>query len=586
MPGKADSACHPDNSFRFTGFIWIALSCLATPLVLFVCTTNSLYLKNQIDLACQIQVLYPFLLLFIITSAGGFVLALSHKRHGGNCQRFFLCGYLLAGPFFIAYGVLHSTFPAVMDMVSVFFCFNVLYLFSVKLLSLKGNVFLIQKFFAVIFVALVSTELLLFLKQVEFHPPGIDRVEASRATNSDRENKPNIYHIIFDEYQTDMFQLTLTSEIKKRLAGFLYFPQNTSLYGRTRMSLASTFLGQPYNYTDSQIDYQASAYNSPKSFLYWLIKAGYKTSAFLHPLYMYDQKLFHFRTYHKTYAGISSKQDNRLLFRNIWMYAYSPKFISKHFMQSEDMDQLENQNLLPDEAPILSYACFKKFLQAEESLPGSNRYVFMHLILPHFPNVLCADCTWGAPEKGRGLPRTSVLEQSQCATRLILDLIGRLKQLNRFENSMIVIHGDHGSRYKVEGNDLVKVKQGFYSAEWSKARSRALLLIKLPVEKNFFNEFTTLYSETTLIDIAPTILDAVDIATDISFAGRSLANPGQREFRKKRYYHFYDKKGRGGWTDEMTRFIIENNTISKEKVISLHDPKPKKRALLDFPWLR
>ena len=48
------------------------------------------------------------------------------------------------------------------------------------------------------------------------------------------------------------------------------------------------------------------------------------------------------------------------------------------------------------------------------------------------------------------------------------------------------------------------------------------------------------------------------------------------ELERPRYYHFYEKKGRHEWTDEMTRFRIDGNRITNEGVIRLRDnPRPE-----------
>lgn len=550
------------------------LSIVATPLVLFISSTNSLYLKNQGDLGYQVKVLFPFVYLFFFVLSFGLILLFFSRF---RLPRLILWGYYLLGPFFLIYSVLHSSFTAIMDLHVSYVIAVLLYISLIALLYYKVSISIATKVLGCIALILLLNEGYIFATRFESCERTLISFDSNDSTLTNiKKRMPNIYHIVFDEYQTDMFELTLSPEVKRNLSNFIYFPENTTLFGRTRMSLASMFLGKPYKYDTPQIEYQMAAYNSRESFLHWLIAAGYETYAFIHPMHRYAQKYFNYIICHKDYAKAAFILDQRTAFRNIWIYANFPGFIAERFIPREDIEQITNQNLLPDSAPLISYASFQRYLAAERHLPDSNRYTFIHLILPHFPNIFHADCSYGEPLANGKLPKTSALEQSKCATELILQFVACLKDSDRFDKSMIVICADHGSRYKVAGKKLVSVaNKGHSSLEWNRARSRALLLVKPPVNRNSIAEFKVLHAEATLMDIAPTVLDSVGIKTDIHFAGVSLIDPEFESLCRQRYYHFYKKKGSHGWTDEMTRFIIEGDEIIKDEVIKLTNNPPK-----------
>ena len=554
------------------------LSIVTTPLILFISSTNSLYLKNQEDLAYQIHVLLPFVCLFVFVFLFGLsLLSLSRYR----VMRIILWGYYLLGPFFLVYTLLHSRFTHTMNMPVSCGIIILLYVSAVVALYYKASLSLVTKVLGCIALLLLLNEGFLFSTRFDRGSTGLTSFRNKSKLAGNQKRMPNIYHIVFDEYQTDMFELTLSPEVKRNLSGFIYFPENITIYGRTRLSLASTFLGKPYQYDTPLIEYQMAAYNKRDSYLHWLINTGYETYAFLHPVHKYEQKHFHHIIRHKDYAGPTFISDKKATFRHIWMYANFPELIVEKIIPREDLEQIRNQNLLPDSAPLISYASFQKYLGAEKYLSGSNRYTFIHLVLPHFPNIFHADCSCGKPLNNGKLPKTTALEQSMCATKMILDFVACLKQLNRFDSSLIVIFGDHGSRYKVLNNKLINIeKKGTLSLEWSRARSRALLLVKPPVSMYSVDNFKVSRAETTLMDIAPTTLDSVGIQTDLTFEGVSLIDTESLPVRGKRYYHFYYKKEGHGWTDEMTRFIIEGNEIRKDRLIKLtnNPPKPKKKS--------
>jgi len=550
---------------------------VTTPLILFVCSTNSLYLQNQEDLGHQVDVLFPFVCLLVIVSLFGLILSFLSKY---QVLRVMLWGYYLLGPFFLVYSVLRGSFTATMDLPVSFGIIGFLYVFATVAAYKKVSLSFAAKVFGCIGIVLLLNEGVSFARRFESHVTGLSSFSSNTTRSKTAQQRmPNIYHIVFDEYQTDMFQLTLSPEVKRKLSGFIYFPNNTALFGRTRMSLASMFLGRPYEYDTPQIEYLFRAYNDRESSLHELVSAGYDTYAFLYLNDKHAKKLFHHVVFQKDYAGYAYISDSKSLFISLWIYANFPAFITDKFLRREEIEQLKNQNLLPDVDPLISYASFRKYLEAERYLSESNRYTFMHLIIPHFPNIFYSDCSCGGLLENGQLPRTTPIEQSNCATKMILDFVACLRDLGRFDSSMVIISADHGSGYEVVDNKLVNIAhKGSFSKEWSRTRSRALLLVKPPVDNNTGGTFEVSRAETTLMDIAPTILDCAGIGTDLNFEGVSLVGREAALVGRKRYYHFYKKKASRGWTDEVTRFIIEGNEIRKDRVIELtNNPRKFRR---------
>jgi arylsulfatase A-like enzyme len=92
----------------------------------------------------------------------------------------------------------------------------------------------------------------------------------------------------------------------------------------------------------------------------------------------------------------------------------------------------------------------------------------------------------------------------------MLDLIARLKEIGRFDRSFIVIHGDHGGFYRLEGNALTP----------SESTSRRSLLLFKPIGRS--QPFAVSESEASLMDIAPTLLDSLSVENELVFDGKVL----------------------------------------------------------------
>ena len=70
-------------------------------------------------------------------------------------------------------------------------------------------------------------------------------------------------------------------------------------------------------------------------------------------------------------------------------------------------------------------------------------YVFLHVFTPHTPRVTDAECTY----TGRHMPLTpdNYLAQARCALRVVGLLLDRLRQLDLYDRSAIVVTSDHGT---------------------------------------------------------------------------------------------------------------------------------------------
>lgn len=366
--------------------------------------------------------------------------------------------------------------------------------------------------------------------------PGVKNEAAANNHLSSRGDLPNIYHIVLDEMQTEMFEACLNEDLRGALSGFVFFPHATTPFGRTEMSMGALFSGMRYNYDMPPDDYIRGAFMTERSFLHALREAGYTLTGYIHGTYpRRSPSPFDVTYHHKKHMDAASQTSLRMLFASCWMYSSLPKFFSKRLIPDHYFRQLSSDKLLPDEAPVASMLSFRKFMERERSERKSSRYVFLHLILPHFPYVLDEN---GDYVKGR---LTGPLEQTMCAVYLVRQFIDLLKETGRFDRSLILIHGDHGSGFRISGNSLVSVeKKDCSGPEWSHARSRPLMLIK-PARSTASGTMAMSEARATIYDIAPTIYDSIGMIPDAHLAGASLLS---RNFpwRPVREYHFYSRE--------------------------------------------
>jgi hypothetical protein len=208
-----------------------------------------------------------------------------------------------------------------------------------------------------------------------------------------------------------------------------------------------------------------------------------------------------------------------------WFESYFPKILTVPFQQEKNPIPTEEQFRLKNGRPIVHHQAYREFLDLEPKLSPKNRYTYLHLLIPHHPYVLRKDCSFSSD-----LENTEKIEQAACAYSLVKGLIDRLKQVDRFDDSIIVIHADHGFGEKrafgiedrlrplvVDSKDIP-----VHHAVSYLAIRRALLLIK-PAGEFAPKEFIKSQTYTSLVDLGPTIYGMAAVPIPKHFHGRDIS---------------------------------------------------------------
>lgn len=160
---------------------------------------------------------------------------------------------------------------------------------------------------------------------------------------------------------------------------------------------------------------------------------------------------------------------------------------------------------------------FDRMLEDEAQRSPTDQYVFVHALLPHEPYILNADCGYEPQREGAAEQVTQAyLAQAHCAVRLVQRLVDRLEELDRLEQALIVLHGDHGAYPPVaeallaEHGSALSPQHGLprnsnggpsLSLE-DVVRGQAFLAVKFPGTKEFRTDPRTV----RMLDLTPTLL--------------------------------------------------------------------------------
>ena len=464
---------------------------LLTPTLVCVPTTLLLYFANQSELNYQWAVLLPFVLMAAVLFLVGLSLSRIKSRRIRSPLLWF---YYLFGLAFLAFSLLREVPSINMDSRESLTIFFLAVVACLVVLVSKVDPDRVTALFGVISIVLLLEAGINIATNIQFDGGTGARPVSGFNQTAASNTLPNIYHLVLDEYQSDFFDVQLSESkdqlLQRSLSGFSFYPNASALYNMTTWSISSVFLGEEYQFPETDVDYQSRAFNGEDSFLASLKKQGYSTLAYTRKLYPFKFDLFDKTIVHTQ----NSKQlvvDNSAAFIGLWVYRVMPKLFSKAlanrelFIDLSTYESLENRTFLANSAPQESLVSYMNYLPREQYLPAHGRYTYIHLLLPHTPYVYDADCA--------ETRKSSMSLQSQCATQLILRLTDELKRLGRYQQSLIIINGDHGSKFRMQDGQMVKS---------GKQRShRSLLLIK-PAGKGSADLFRRDQSNVSIIHIA------------------------------------------------------------------------------------
>ncbi|MCL4822178.1 MAG: sulfatase-like hydrolase/transferase [Vicinamibacteria bacterium] len=476
-----------------------AVSLLATPFLVFVSTGLDVYLRNQLDLDLQVGVLWTSL---AACGATWMLAATLLSRAERRWARSALWAYYLAGPLFLAYVMLRHILWFLVNPVGLSL-FAALWVVGSIRLARVHDPLRVAPAFAALAVSWVASDAWGFAqRRIVYVPPAEDRPAGASIA------APNVYHLLFDEYDTRFFLSTLTPEVERALGGFTFFPQALSTAGRTMASIPAVFTGGPV-----QDVHAWSALNSDRSFLHWLRLGGYRTHGYLPLLWSFEQQQFDQAHYHLRRHEV----DHTGLFVATWLRAYLPEMVWAWTGPQNWVAQLGAGRQLPISSPIVSLAAFGKALEDEPRRPASGQYVFVHVLIPHGPYVLRADCS-RRPDVTRFHPTEGdPLDQARCATSRILAWVELLERLGRLDDSLVVIHADHGAPFDWSSGRPVWIPP----RQQRGLELRSLLLVKPPGAART-RPLRVVDEPASLLDVAPTILAVTGVEHRMELAGRPL----------------------------------------------------------------
>ncbi len=288
--------------------------------------------------------------------------------------------------------------------------------------------------------------------------------------------KFNIFHIVFDAYYGPAFRQSAEEGgvSLKSLDGFMYYVRARSNYYLTEPSYASFLSGQLFD-PEKVSEQEWIARSSEDSLLLDLKTHGFKT----HIYGALSRSPFRLADHQE----IAQSPPLRLLL-DYWLLRISPVALRSQILQNGSGPFSRLRKRAGDLRSLASYQQFQKILSdVIPKLSGSGNYYHFYFYPPHGPYQL--------DRNGSFVGRSSYREQHVLATKMLRDLVDALRKRGDFEDSLIVIHSDHGSTQgsklalagnRPKENSWLEGNLIFRNSAELEAQFSTLILIKKPAQ--------------------------------------------------------------------------------------------------------
>ena len=556
-------------NFPWQQWIRTAGAAFFPPAVVFLAVPNTIILRNLDELSYDSQLISNFLILFLVSGLALWPLMVWGGRRPALG---------LAAKVFIAYGanvllwdvlsLAYFRFDPPLGLVSILeLSLFGLTLFAITrlsypfLLRLCLTVALVLSAYAVIEHGVRVSHYLTNLSE-DAHSPAETAVAGANgnAGAASDSRGGNVYHILFDSYQSQLYPYLLQSDPELRKYPLVLFDQFRTNSPSTWLSNAIMFWGRFYDGRWSMKKW--SGFGIRDKLFGDLVAEG--IDLHLYPFYEFYC--------HKSAASCKSKPrvaskivEASHTIIDLWFLKILPESVKVHL--DSGVHQFDDWSYgfsvtsfwgiggKRDYRAYQSALLFQEMIDDEADRAAAGQYIFIHAMLPHAPLILGSHCEFRGRRSNRAehLDDTAYVHQAKCANRLLKGLMAELERLGRLDNALIIVHSDHGFFFHPAepGNPFRELLPGpgpderlhrvrrkiSDSSTWNsiniELRSAALMLVKLPGRSSSGVSHAPL--QTT--DIAPTILHHFSLPRD-GYRGKPIQEIGEGFARDQIFFAF------------------------------------------------
>lgn len=341
----------------------------------------------------------------------------------------------------------------------------------------------------------------------------------------------NILVLLFDSIQSDIFYDIVREKTKltKELRGFTFFRNNLGDFASTRPAIPAILTGEIYDNSQPIDDFiemtannnfigiELENNNFQVDLNYWAYCRGQRVNC-------YNIKRL-----------IQSERDLRFndvaIMIDVTLFRQFPHFV-KRFVYNDHLwlvsRAVAKKGL--ETFQMRDVAFIRGFIKRMNANSPKPTFKFIHMMHTHPPVMINEECQFIG---GQRFTRENYKPQVSCALDLFIKILKRLKAQGLYDNTFILLIGDHGARLPVLTETDSRVKK-------ENSPNRRIIGTALPLllGKPFRNsdEFKISNAPVQLSDIPATICSLLkNCSTNY---GKSIFEYKEDSKRIRKYYHF------------------------------------------------
>ena len=420
----------------------------------------------------------------------------------------------------------------------------------------------LRKKITMVCIFLLSLQFLYFIQTaITYHTNlSYKRYEIDQSQKFVFSNKKNIIVLLLDSTQTDVFSQVLKedSNYLEMLRGFKYYPDTLGGYPTTYPSVPLIFTGKYYKNEKPIQEFIEKSYLN-NSLLSELKNNNIRTEVYsTGPKIYFDKSII---------DNIRPKRTNIFALDNIKYFLQIYDTVFFRFLPTElKRSWIDNKNIRQyfkspigsnDDSMIEPNLDFINSFKNKAIVQINNPiFKYFHLNGSHPPFIMNKDLSYKkGPENGQ---IEDYKEQVRAMMTIIKIFLDKLKQINAFDNSIIVILADHGvgdviHQSNTDYTDLY-INQVFNDV---KGKALSLLLIK---PENSKEDFEIKNTQATLGDVAKTVLGMLNIKNTMPGIDLSTNILNKSRIRKYYYYDWEHLFWKENYLPMMTEYRIYGNS--------------------------
>lgn len=257
-------------------------------------------------------------------------------------------------------------------------------------------------------------------------------------------SKNNIIYIVLDRLDETFVEGVIAErpDFFEPLDGFTRFTNNITKFGNTFPSVTEALTGEIYLGQTTKDEYFYDAYNKG-TFLPDITSEDYKMNLFMEMGYTFSD-VSQIRDYASNVREVEFNLNSKLTLRllvKLSAYRYAPHVLKSRFWIS--LPEF-NDTVYPLEGSVQTWKpndalMYQRIIEDKLFIGDSeNMFMYIHMHGPHEPLYLNEYIEQVPAEE------TSVIQQTIGSFNVVYEYLDQIKQLGLYENSTIIITGDHG----------------------------------------------------------------------------------------------------------------------------------------------